>query len=377
MKKIISLLLILFIVSGCSYVNEYLPYVEKYLPLKQNDVSSNHINELETKFEYKTTTASRNYLEAVYLTLDRGDTIEVIDEDDRYYYFKDYNLVLATDKRLVRDVSQEDYEGFKGYTKAGAIFYSTVNMMDDDATHTFTRNEVVEVIDLMDDRYYVLYNDEYGFVFKNQISKTKYTYVAPKVVEETYDYSGGGGGGSYSDPNDGEDIVTKASYNTNSSKVISLASDKLFEGKILTYDQEAYVKVYSYKEEIKYIDEDENTLTALVDGYTGKVKKSHSDVDEEVFEDYIGYTYAYSYIYYDYYLDHTMVLNKKNDKVHVIDKVGCVLIIELDDGTIGYMNEKNVSKKLIVTYVKPVEEETPTYSGGGGSSADVYTPPVL
>ena len=134
---------------------------------------------------------------------------------------------------------------------------------------------------------------------------------------------------------------------------------------VLTYNCPAYIHVYDRLEGIKYLEEHDDYLDVLVNGYQAIVPKDSTDLGEP-YEPWDGYTYNGSEVYYEYYLENVMQTCKKNDEVHVLDKVGRVYIVELEDGKIGYMQEDDVSSHKLVTYVAPAPVEEPSYSGGGG-----------
>ena len=426
MKKILLTLLILISLTACSnteisssngktnsflsttteYINEIKETILKKFGIVK-EISGRHIVELDNKFDYEITNSRRNYLEAEYTYLNRFDIVTIIDEDDRYYYYKDNNLLLGIDKRYLRDPSEELYSGFNGYTRYGSNLYPDLNLRTNYSIHTFSKNDIVYVIDEIEDMYYVEFEGTYGFMYKSQVSKTKLvTYVAPAPVEEP-SYSGGGGGGSSSGggntgggssdtgggssdtgggdtggggssdsgsgsgggeitpSGDGEEGAL-AFYN-NHAKVVLLDNKLNMEMVVLTYNCPAYIHVYDRLEEIKYTEEKEDTLDVLVNGYHANVPKDSTDLGEP-YDPWDGYTYNGSEVYYEYYLENVMLTCKKNDEVHVLDKVGRVYIVELEDGTIGYMQTDDVSSHKLVTYVAPAPVEEPSYSGGGGGS---------
>ena len=387
MRKILLVLLLLLSCTACANI----------LPL-QEVISFDHIEELDNKFNYQQTSSRRNYLEAEYSYLNRSDLVTIVSEDDRYYYFNDNNLLLGIDKRYLRDPNEELMEGFEGYTRAGSNLYPDLNLRTNESIHTFEKNDLVNVIDEIEDTYYVEFEGTYGFMYKTQVSKTRIvTYIAPKPVEvpTTSDDSGshgggGGGGGGSSAPaessGDGQDI--SLSFNNDYIRNSFLNNDLNMEMIVLIYNCPAYIHVYDREEDIKFIDEDDETLYVLVNGYRANVIKNHTALADE-YEQWDGYTYGGSDVYYEYYLENVLTTNSKNDEVHVIDEIGKVCIVELEDGTIGYMLREDISTKWIVTYVAPKPVEVPSTSddsgshggggggGGGGSSAPVWTPPIL
>ena len=415
MKKILTILITLMILTGCSSTSSSIkiPTYEEILailnirPLEDND-QTKHIEELDEKYVYEITKARRNYLEAFYDTKNRSDLIKVVKEDDRYYYFDDNNLMLAVDKRYVRDVSKPIYESFDGYTRAGANLYPDLNFKLSESKHTFSKNEIVTVIDEIEDTYYVEYDGVYGFMFKTQVSKTFIpNYVAPKVQIPEYSYdsgggndSGGGSGGGGNDnpppatsSGDGEDITLY--FKNGNVKTVFLSDVLNMDMMVLIYDCPTYIRLYDRLEEIKYTDQDDENLYVLVNGYPAIVKKVFTQAQEgaEEYEAWDGYAYAGADIYYDYNLENLITSAKKNDVIHVIDKINDIYVVELKDGTIGYMLTSELSVKKLSTYVAPKVVETPAYDsgsddggggGGGGGSSEPsapaepeWTPPIL
>ena len=405
MKRILLTLLLLISLTACSNIDastfmqtttEYVTNIKEVILEKlgiRKEILGRHIVELDNKFDYELTNSRRNYLEAEYTYLNRFDIVTIIDEDDRYYYYKDNNLLLGIDKRYLRDPSEEMFKGFNGYTKAGSNLYPDLNLRTNDSIHTFSRNDQVSVIDEIEDMYYVEFEGTYGFMYKSQVSRNKIvTYAAPKPVEEP-SYSGGGGGsssggggsssgggdntgggsssgGGESLPsgNDGDDV--DIAFNGHA-RIVLLNNELNMEMVVLTYNCPAYIHVYDRLEEIKYLEEHDDYLDVLVNGYQAIVPKDSTDLGEP-YESWDGYTYSGSEVYYEYYLENVMQTCKKNDEVRVLDKVGRVYIVELEDGKIGYMQEDDVSNRKLVTYVAPAPVEEPSYSsggGGGGSSS--------
>lgn len=378
-NKIISLLTICSLLSGCA--------------ITSNQNSNKEINKLTPKFEYELGKCLKDNTTIEYKTLNRGDNISIINEDDKYFYF-DYNgMTLSILKDYVRTENDEPFEEYTGYTRSGSKFYSNKNL--DESIHTFSLNDNVKVIDEVLDILIVEYDGQFGYMNSSQVSKKKIsTYVAPKVKEEEhYESSGGGSSGGSSSGGDsggGGSSAPTPSYNQDGDDM-SLAYQgggyhnhfldtvQKINGTIKIDGTITYLSRTNRNDTVYVLSEDDNEYTILINGYSGKINKAYVRMDdEEAYQGFDGYTSGGAVAYKDFEKTKKHESFSTNEIVHIIDEVDNMYVISDDEGNEYYISKSVISKNKIYIAPKPKVEEKPqeTYSGGGGSSGGEGSTPA-
>lgn len=371
-KKIIITIIFVLLLTGCSTTKE--------VPV----IFENHsIKQLDKKFQYQTGKCLRNDVMAQYLTLNRDDVIEIENEDDSFYYFSSNDILLAILKDFVRTENEEPFEPFTGYARSGRGIYTNYDL--EERIEKLSLNDEVNVIDGFLGVYYVEYEGTYGYMDSDSISKSKIsTYVAPKVTEQVPTSDGGsshshhddGGGGGSSDPSpipsvtdtEGGEVRTDELCNENNYYYdVPLVLTNKLSGKVLIDGAVAYLTVFQRDDVLCIINDSEEFYDIIFAGRKAKVLKDYVRLDSEAqYEEWIGYTHSSS-VYSDYDLENRIGGFDTNDQVKVIDKVKNIYVVELEDGTIGYMNFSSISEEKIYIAPKKVEVETPATSDGGSS----------
>ena len=380
MKKILILLIISLLATGCS------------TSLVKDESQENHlVEEISRKFEYQNATCKIDGAKIKFSTMNRNDEITIVDEDDDFYYFDNNGLILAIEKDYVRTENETPFEEYTGYTYSYSELFSDYELKN--LVHNFEKNDEVKVIDKVKKVLLVEYDGQFGYMYPSDVSDSYIVTRTYKPVEVQPSgggtSSGGGGGGGNNNPtpppvqeeNESffdfgyiekdfhllaftkEDDNTVYVPNNEYNKVVAKV---LLDG---TYN---YITLFNYKEQVKVLNYDDNEATVLVHGYSGKIQKEYLRLEgEEEYEAWDGYAYSGAEVFYDYDLTNEMDWFYKNDDIHVIDRIGDVYVVQLTNGTYGYMSVDDVSETYLPTY-KPAPTPTPAPSGGGGGG---YTPP--
>ena len=380
-KIVILLLLLLLLLCSCTGKDKF--------------VEDKSINKLTKKFSYTNGVCLRDNAMIKFSSFNRGDNVTIIDEDDDYYFVKKGSLTLKIKKDFIRTELDEPFVGYHAYTRGGSYLYSDVN--GSDAIDTFSLNDEIEVIDEFGGMLYIEANGIRGYMYPSQISKTFIpVYIAPKPqYEESYDTGGsaGGGGGGESSPSpapsptpipqqsgDGEDISI---YIIPKYKTYCMAYSNELAGTILMDNTESYLSTVNRNENVYILSETEEEYIVLINGYQGKINKKYvRKENEEAYKKFEGYTLSGASLYSDYEMNNIILIFGINETVTIIDEVDDVYVIELDDGSIGYMKKSNISKDRIYIAPRvetPVEEpiyDTPSDGGGGGGESSPSPSPA-
>ena len=266
MKKLTLVLFALFMLVGCA--NK-----EKTVADKPQT-----INQITDKFTYETGKCIVGDVYASYTTFNRGDEIDIVNEDDSFYYFDQNGILLAIEKDYVRTQNDEMFEEYVGYTHKKAKLYSDSKLEEE--IKSFNLNDEVKVVDRFLDVVIVEVDGKICYMEASDISKSRMKeYVAPKQ-DNTPQTSGGssnGGGNNNPSPepqdNDGEsiDISELAYYST--SRTINLDTNNVIKGKVIVDNTLAYIASYK-RDDVVYIhDEEDDNYIVLVGGRFGKIEK--------------------------------------------------------------------------------------------------------
>lgn len=377
MKKLIIISISLLLLAGCTVINN-----------EEKPSEEQVVEEVNTKFEFTNAVCLRGKAKVEYSKLNRDDEITIIDEDDDFYYFDNSGLTLAIDKNYVRTENESAFEEYTGYCYSGAEVFSDFGLKNKIAD--LYKNDEIEVIDQVGKVLLVNYEGQLNYMYASDVSDSYIvTYVKPKPVE-TYTgggvSTGGGGGGSYTPPvtpapsggSDEVEVPTSSLafiVNENKTEYVPNESYASIQGKVLVDGTVTYITYCSRYEDVKVLDYDEDYATLLIHGFAGKIKREYLRLDgEEDYESWHGYAYSGAEVFYDYELTDEMDWFYKNDDVYVIDEIDGIYVVELPNGTYGYMSADDVSETKLSTYVAPKPVETYTGGGGGGGSYTPVTP---
>lgn len=385
MKKIIFIICLL-VLCGCSSNKEI------------KSTPKNIISPLTEKFSYETGKCLINDLMIEYKVFNRGDELEIINEDDDYYYAENNGIVLAFKKGFIRTEKEDKFVEYIGYTRDGSNLYSDFELTN--KINTFSLNDKVLVKDKFLDLLYVEYNGEIGYMLENQVSDEEIIiYVAPKInntpIESngsTSDDSSSNDSGSYEpvpsspDPEpsipeqsngDGDDMTL--AYYQKERPIQLLSNTNSYKAIVLVDKTVSYITKLNRDDEVNIIKDDADDYVIVVGGRMSKVKKEFiRKENEKAYESWDAYAYGGSIIYENYNREQTKETLKTNDVIRVIDEVDDTYVVQLEDGTIGYMKQSSLSKEEIEIYVPKQVIEEPVYnyddsdddSYSGGSSPE-------
>ena len=130
-----------------------------------------------------------DHVSAVLTQLSRGDTVEILGEQENCYIVDSEKGQGLLEKRLVRTSGEANYETWTGYAKYGALLHQTYHLTDDGGV--MSTNTKVQVLEDLIWCYLVQVEDTYGFVATDQISKQ------PLRSSSGSDEGGGNGGDVY------------------------------------------------------------------------------------------------------------------------------------------------------------------------------------
>ena len=367
MKRIIVLLsLMILVLTGCSNTQELITEPNKT------------IEKITDKFNYETGKCLVSTVNVEYSSLNRGDEVTIVGEDDDIYFININNLILGVDKDNIRTSKEEPFEEYEGYTRAGVGLYSDIYL--EDRIKSFSLNDRVKVIDKFKNILIIDNDGSIAYMDEDSVSKSKISEYKPPVVTPNPVPSSGGGGGSSSggggggntppapSSGDGEDI--QLAYHSNNNGIVLLADNDTYSGKVLIDNTITFITSLNRDDVVYILDEDEDNYFILIEGRVGKINKKYIRKDSEAaYESWTAYTEDGAHVYDNYNLDNSMKKFSINDNVKVIDEIDNVCVIELEDGQIGYMKKSKLSENKIKVYVAPKVEEPVAPSGGGGSSS--------
>lgn len=375
MKRILFIICLL-VLCGCSSNKEI------------KSTPKNIISPLTDKFSYEEGKCLRSDLMLSYKKLNRGDVVEIIEEEGNYYYIDNNGIVLAISKDHIRTENEEQFIEYIGYTRSGCGLYSDIDLSD--RINVFSLNDTVTVKDEFLGVLYVEYNGKIGYMLPSQVSDSKLSeYVAPKkddISIESYDNSssgsnsGGNDSGSAQDSTpsqtsgDGDDI-SLAYYNPHST-IKLLADTNNLKGFILVDNTEAYIAILNRNDDVYIVGENDNNYYIVFEGRKCEINKKYIRKNNEPeYEKWEAYAYGGTVIYEDYLCSKTLKTLQTNDIVSVIDNVDGICVVEYDNNKIGYVDYDDLSKEWIVIK-KPivVEEEVVPSSSGSNSSTPAPAP---
>lgn len=380
MKKLLILLIAFLCLPWATIYSEENEYELEY---------EETTDELSDKFTYRTAYILRNDVAAEYKLLNRDEEISIIEQDDSFYYIDRKNLLLAIDKNRVRTENEDQFEEYEGYTRDGSGVYSDLDLEEKIAT--FGLNDRVKVIDSFLGVLLVEYEDgKKGYMSPSAVSESEITVYVPAPSPETgsgsdYYYSSnndndsGGGTATTSPPasdpdpqpssGDGEDI-SLACYD-DGYRTVLLDNSNIIKAKVLVDDTKTYISIFQRGDIVKVLSEEDDFAILLINGRKGKINKKYIRYDSDAqYESWNGYAVYGSAVYSDFDMNEMVKSNYINDPIKVIDEVDGMYVVELDDGSIGYMRQTSVSKEKQNVYVAPEPSDPPSYEDSSGSSSD-------
>lgn len=366
-KNIILICLLILVLSGCSNSN------------KLQTEANKTIQKIVNKFNYETGKCLATGVNIEYSSLNRGDEVTIVGEDEKFYFIDVNNLILGVKKDYIRTSKEEEFEEYEGYTRSGAGLYSDIDL--DDKIKTFSLNDNVKVIDKFKDILIIDNDESIAYMDENSVSDSKIRIYRPPVVTPdsvpSYDGSSSGGGSSssgggeeappQSTSGDGEDI--QLAYHPGKNSVLLLTANDVYCGKVLIDNTITFITSLNRNDTVYILDEEEGIYSILIEGRIGKVDKKYIRKDSEVdYEAWTAYTRNGTHLYDDCNLDNSIMSFSVNDTVKVIEEIDSIYVVELENGQIGYMNKSNLSEDKIKIYIAPRVEEPIVPSGGDSSS---------
>jgi len=385
MKNKLKKISIIVLALMCLFTSRILANSKEYKVTKK-------ISELGTKFDYKKGYCLVDYLYVEYNPLNRGAEVQIVDEDDDYYYCLYEGNTLAIDKSFVRSENEKPFVGFTAFTREGAKVYADYNLSE--SLGSFKLNDNIDVIDKVNNIYLVTYNGKTAYMLVSSLSETKIVvYVAPKIETPvdtggggsshddddgpSGDSGGGGGGGGDSGggdsgggetQGDGDDM--ELAFYDYGYRIVPLVNTDIKKGTVLVDNTTSYIAILRRNDEVKVVKQDGDNYVLTFNGYKAEVEKKYIRMASESEPDtYTLYARSGAGVYQDYTLNTTIKTLSINDIVTVVDEIDDYYVIVLDDGSFGYILKSNTSIEKLQIYVAP-KIETPVDTGGGGSSHD-------
>ena len=302
-----------------------------------------------------TALADRTYV--VLTTLNRDDSVEIVEAyDEDYYTVKVEAGYGLMEKRLIRMDGEAAYESWTGYAKYQSKVYNNYHLFPD-GSKTLKTNTKLTVLDDLDGVLVVEQEGAVGYMRKNDMSRS---YIQGGT--------GGGGGGA-----DGGDISLGAQIG-----VMPLANivtpDGAVTGKatVLADGAEIILGWFDRNDTISvineegFIDEKEGWYGIYHEGLYGYVRQNLIRKDtEEAYAQWNGYAKYQAPLYDNYYLSGDPIKKlSANADVQVLEDLGSCYLVTSGEYT-GYMAKDMVS------------QTRNNYSGGGGGGGGGWTPPAL
>ena len=205
MKKTIAILLgLLLLLIGCAGQRQDLTTATTEGPTQAPTTQPTEATVPETTAPKTTETRVMGEgIPAVWGLLDGGTAVEVTGYDGTYAKVRVDGKEGLVETRLLR-FADESFEGFSGYALWNAGLYGEFSCLGE-PLETLATNAKVEVLEDLEDCYYVNYNGKTGFLPASQLSRYPYTPPAEGGSSDSSGGSSGGGG-----PQDGGDISLRA-----------------------------------------------------------------------------------------------------------------------------------------------------------------------
>ena len=304
---------------------------------------------------------------AIYTYFDRGEMLNIIDEDGDWYIADLGDVSVFVDKSLVRTEWEEFPEERILYGAKEGFAYS----------NPYGEGEPVMEIEVNKELNVI---DEFGDLMLVEADGVK-GYLKSELTRETkvsYGYSGGwdggGGGGGGGGGADGGDIQLSYSSQGYTLQLLTEVTYSFpYNGMVLADEAEGYLTIYKGGESVMVTNRGDEVST-VYDGVNFASVPAWLlifDLDEP-YETWTGYAKSGTLAYNDYRM---YDLNRKldsNTEVEVIYAIGDNLIIEKDD-------------EILFTEKTNISEERISYGysggwdggGGGGGGGGDWTPPAL
>lgn len=205
MKKTIAILLgMLLLLTGCAGQRQDLTTATTEGPTQAPTTQPTEATVPETTAPKTTETRVMGEgIPAAWGLLDGGTAVEVTGYDGTYAKVRVDGKEGLVETRLLR-FAYDPFEGFTGYALWNAGLYGDFSCLGD-PLETLATNAKVEVLEDLEDCYYVNYNGKTGFLPASQLGRYPYT---PPAEGGSSDSSGGASGGG--GPQDGGDISLRA-----------------------------------------------------------------------------------------------------------------------------------------------------------------------
>jgi len=310
---------------------------------------------------------------AVIQLLNRGDQVEVVGEyKEKYYVICVGDVTGFVEKQLLRLNTEEAYEPWTGYAGYNAGIYAS-HHLSGSLIQSVKLNTKVEILDELDECYWVQINDLSGFMPKKDISKH---YIAP--------YNGGseGGGsnsgsGSSGGGQDGGDITLRYGIITLSATepqgVVTGPAEVRVNGAQLILDFYNIGDTVSVVTEKGYALTWEGYHTLYIEGVVAYVPENLVLMEgEESFAQWEGFCAQKTVIYDNYLMQGEGKALKVNTEITVLWDGGDFYLVSTGDD-LGYLPKAQVSETKVSTGGGYYDGG----SSGGGGYVEEWSPPVL
>lgn len=366
MKKYIALFLALMLfAAGCGKQEEPVTAAAPETTAAPTETAAPETTVPETTLP-KTTEVKvmGDHIPVIRLLLARGETVEVTG------YESGYALTAGgrVESQFLR-FPDEAMENWTGYTQWNAGLYAGSLCLGEPSQKLGT-NTKVEVLEKLEDCYFVKVGEETGFIQKSQLSK--YPYQAASAEGG----SSSSGGGSYSGgAQDGGDITLMGRI-----RLISLAEAvKTGTAQAKIDGVPVVIRFCGYGDTVSVL---EPGIAQELPGYTAILESDGSCayIQDDWLQTKEGFSPWEGFAGYNCKLYDNPGLSGKevkliyaNTKLTVLWDTGSVAFIQTEDGQYFAASDTLRETRLVIA---PAEESSGSSSGGGGGSGDMWTPPV-
>ena len=369
MKKTIAILLgMLLLLTGCAGQRQDLTTATTEGPTQAPTTQPTEATVPETTAPKTTETRVMGEgIPAAWGLLDGGTAVEVTGYDGTYAKVRVDGKEGLVETRLLR-FAYDPFEGFTGYALWNAGLYGDFSCLGD-PLETLATNAKVEVLEDLEDCYYVNYNGKTGFLPASQLGRYPYT---PPAEGGSSDSSGGASGGG--GPQDGGDISLRA---VGTLRLLA-EGEKTGAANVKVDGVPLILRFCTLGETVRVLDG--GTAPA---GYTAVLEsegKAYVPTDwlenTRTFTPWEGYAGNNCKLYGSY-----LLLGKEvsalytNKPLTVLWDTGLTALVQVD-GERFYAASTTLRQTPLVTTPAP-ESGDSSSSGGSGGSSDLWTPPAL
>lgn len=364
MKKTIAILLgLLLLLTGCAGQRQDPTTVPTEGPTQAPTTQPTEATVPETTAPKTTETRVMGEgIPAVWGLLDGGTAVEVMGYDGTYAKVRVDGKEGLVETRLLR-FADESFEGFTGYALWNAGLYGEFSCLGE-PLETLATNAKVEVLEDLENCYYVNHNGKTGFLPAARLSRYPYTLPAEGGSSDSSGGSSGGGG-----PQDGGDISLRAMGTLR----LLAEGEKTGAANVKVDGVPLILRFCTLGETVRVLDGE--TAPA---GYTAVLEsegKAYVPTDwlenAQTFTPWDGYAGSNCGLYASFQLTGTPEKTiYVNSKLTVLWTAGEVSLVQVDSARY-YARTATLTKTPIQTIPTP---EAPASEGTG---EELWTPPVM